>query len=326
MNSRHIACKLCRERKVRCPGQQPVCDRCRRAGEECVYLPAQRQSKGGSHLAETVEALQKRLDEAEALILSMNGHSGSTMAGPSSFAYTGWPTTPDFTTLAAPGLTLPSGSTSSLGINQHDLVYQHSSGPQPHLVTTSERGAPGQNGLQDSEAMDFDIDLSFNQLTDPQPQPAVTQPSSTSSPPTTTSTPSASASTILTPLAAYCSSVIRRESEVAGLAASVADYLAWMRNVPYNGAPPATNAVFQTMLENIEIRARELVEISQRGHDEPMKELLGALAGDGTGSEMAAKVAELEEKLERQRREHSAFFKTEYDACKFLKEQMRKRP
>ncbi|KAB5571925.1 hypothetical protein GE09DRAFT_1054134 [Coniochaeta sp. 2T2.1] len=144
-----------------------------------------------------------------------------------------------------------------------------------------------------------------------------------------TPTPPTSTSTILTPLSAYCSSVIRRESEVAGLAASVADYLAWMRNVPYNGAPPATNAVFQTMLENIEIRARELVEISQRGHDGLLKELLGALSAGGCGGssgDMAAKVAELEEKLEGERREHSAFFKTEYDACKFLKEQMRKRP
>lgn len=53
--------KLCRDRKVRCGGEQPACEKCRRAGEECLYLPTQKPSK--AELAQTVEALQKRLGE-----------------------------------------------------------------------------------------------------------------------------------------------------------------------------------------------------------------------------------------------------------------------
>lgn len=53
--------KLCRDRKVRCGGEQPACEKCRRAGEECVYLATQKPSK--ADLAQTVEALQRRLGE-----------------------------------------------------------------------------------------------------------------------------------------------------------------------------------------------------------------------------------------------------------------------
>jgi hypothetical protein len=56
---RHTACKSCRERKVRCGGEQPACAKCRAAGEECVYLPTQRPTR--ADLTQTVEALQKRL-------------------------------------------------------------------------------------------------------------------------------------------------------------------------------------------------------------------------------------------------------------------------
>ncbi len=56
---RHTACKSCRERKVRCGGEQPACAKCRGAGEECVYLPTQRPTR--ADLNQTVEALQKRL-------------------------------------------------------------------------------------------------------------------------------------------------------------------------------------------------------------------------------------------------------------------------
>jgi hypothetical protein len=143
-----------------------------------------------------------------------------------------------------------------------------------------------------------------------------------------TSQDTTAAAAILDPFAAYCSSVIRREAEVAGLATAVADYVAWMRNVPSTGAPPVTTPVYQQMLENIEIRARELVEISQKQHDAPLRDLLTALRGDSAGGDgaMAARVAGLEADLQRQMGEHTAFFRTQYDACRFLKEQMEKRP
>lgn len=60
--------KLCRDRKVRCGGEQPACEKCRRAGEQCVYLPTQKPSK--AELAQTVEALQKRLGEVTVYIVA----------------------------------------------------------------------------------------------------------------------------------------------------------------------------------------------------------------------------------------------------------------
>ncbi len=57
--ARHTACKLCRDRKVRCSGEQPACETCQRAGEECVYVSACRPNK--VDLVQTVETLQERL-------------------------------------------------------------------------------------------------------------------------------------------------------------------------------------------------------------------------------------------------------------------------
>lgn len=133
------------------------------------------------------------------------------------------------------------------------------------------------------------------------------------------------AAAVVDALAAYCSSVVRRECEVAGLATAVADYIAWVRGVPAAGAPPVTNAVYQQMLANIETRVRELVELAKRRHDEPLRDLLRALEG-ASPPDLASRVAGLEARLERQMREHTRFFETEYTACKPLSEQARKRP
>jgi hypothetical protein len=130
---------------------------------------------------------------------------------------------------------------------------------------------------------------------------------------------------VLDALSAYCSSVIRRDCEVLGLATSVADYMAWMRKVPSAGAPPVTNSVYQQMMANIETRVRELIEIAQKSHDAPLRDLLTALERASGGS-MAAGVATLEADLQKQVRDHTNFFKTEYDTCKLLSEQAQKRP
>lgn len=111
---------------------------------------------------------------------------------------------------------------------------------------------------------------------------------------------------------------------MAGVATAVADYIAWMRNIPSTGAPPVTNAVYQQMLQNIEIRVRELAEISHEKHEVPLKHLLEALGA--SGGDIAARVAGLEEDLQRQMRDQAAFFKTEYNACKFLADQTQTRP
>ena len=56
---RHVACKTCRDRKVRCDGGQPACEKCQRAGEVCIYTPGAKKTR--TDLVETVEMLQERL-------------------------------------------------------------------------------------------------------------------------------------------------------------------------------------------------------------------------------------------------------------------------
>ncbi|KAL1639416.1 hypothetical protein SLS58_007997 [Diplodia intermedia] len=78
--SRHIACKLCRDRKVRCDGGQPRCQRCLRSGDECVYtLPAKQQRRHGD-LQQTVELLEERLSQAEAALSSASTRHSSASA------------------------------------------------------------------------------------------------------------------------------------------------------------------------------------------------------------------------------------------------------
>ncbi|EHY54985.1 hypothetical protein HRR83_005757 [Exophiala dermatitidis] len=98
---RHTACKPCRDRKVRCGGEQPACAKCRRANEECVYLPPQRPTR--ADLTQTVEALQKRLNETEARIQQLAGkeQANNAVAVPTTrpsppFYAAPWPTTADF--------------------------------------------------------------------------------------------------------------------------------------------------------------------------------------------------------------------------------------
>lgn len=57
--SRHLACKVCRDRKVRCDGGRPSCEKCLQSGENCVYVSPARLSK--VDLIENIASLQERL-------------------------------------------------------------------------------------------------------------------------------------------------------------------------------------------------------------------------------------------------------------------------
>lgn len=56
---RHTACNMCRDKKVRCDGEQPSCSKCRQSGEECVYVPVPTPTR--ATLANMVKELQDRL-------------------------------------------------------------------------------------------------------------------------------------------------------------------------------------------------------------------------------------------------------------------------
>ncbi|CAN8104620.1 unnamed protein product [Discula destructiva] len=95
-SSRHMACKFCRDRKVRCGGEQPVCEKCRRAGETCVYLPTRRSpTKAG--FTKTINTLQKRLEEAEERIYKMGRPPSNTATPQPQMPYGQlWPTNPEY--------------------------------------------------------------------------------------------------------------------------------------------------------------------------------------------------------------------------------------
>lgn len=56
---RRTACILCRDRKVRCDGARPTCDRCLAANETCVYANPARRSK--ADMLETINDLRDQL-------------------------------------------------------------------------------------------------------------------------------------------------------------------------------------------------------------------------------------------------------------------------
>jgi hypothetical protein len=87
---RHMACKICRDKKVRCGGeqvsrteriaimdqevliieQQPSCGKCLRTGEECVYVPISVPTRAA--LASMVKELQERLGKSAAVFIFSN--------------------------------------------------------------------------------------------------------------------------------------------------------------------------------------------------------------------------------------------------------------
>lgn len=247
-------------------------------------------------------------------------------------------------------------------IGQQSLMHQQSnrpsSGPQPLQLPVGQMEVAERNGSTDSRAgepMDFDrapADLSFQlgfpstgndkgheqgqaacqeaghgSLSSPRGTSTFTPPSSRDADARsgTGSTDDVTGSAVVDALGAYCSAVIRRECEVVGIANIVADYIAWMRKLPATGAPPVTNTMYQQMMANIETRVRELVEVAQKRHDEPLRNLLLALE-NASSTAVAGRVANLEADLQKQRRDHTNFFEKQYDTCKFLSEQAQKLP
>ncbi|KAI4211987.1 MAG: hypothetical protein LQ351_005327 [Letrouitia transgressa] len=84
--SRHTACSVCRERKIRCDGIQPNCSRCVRLGHQCSYMVARRNDSGNKHqFSQALETLDARLAQAEARLATqhMNDSTMAQMAWPS---------------------------------------------------------------------------------------------------------------------------------------------------------------------------------------------------------------------------------------------------
>ncbi|KAI5867266.1 hypothetical protein GGS23DRAFT_168400 [Durotheca rogersii] len=357
--SRHMACKPCRDRKVRCPGEQPICEKCRRSGDECIYLPTQKATK--ADLAQTVEDLQKRLGEAEARISKMGGLSNNNMSTPYSYG-SDWSGNSEFSTLVSSSVATPSivplGGISpstnqpghpdllyqsslqaagmlsnefmeaSQGVNQHKMdgrkgsaqfrVDERVTFDNANMDFYSKRGHPSQQDSSDhGQESIYTRNLSSGRTTIPSPTPS-------RDPAAMGKVSEETGAVILNTLAAFSSAMFRTQCEAAGMASVVADYIAWIRAVPTNSSPLNSSEVIRSMLENIEIRLRELGELAQQKHHGELRELLTALEGVAPpGGSMAARLSSLEEDLQRQSLELSQFFKTRYDPCTALAGQPR---
>ena len=62
-----LACDNCRERKVRCNREQPVCGRCTRLGHKCRYTaPVAKQNQSHTEMSRLLLTLHSRLAQTEA--------------------------------------------------------------------------------------------------------------------------------------------------------------------------------------------------------------------------------------------------------------------
>ncbi|KAL8959687.1 MAG: hypothetical protein Q9193_003485 [Seirophora villosa] len=65
-SAKRLACDNCRERKVRCNREQPVCGRCARLGHNCQYTTPARQNSSHSDVSRLLLTLHSRLQQTEA--------------------------------------------------------------------------------------------------------------------------------------------------------------------------------------------------------------------------------------------------------------------
>lgn len=60
-----LACVQCRSRHVKCDSNQPICNRCRRDGKECVYQKSRRGGLSKEALARRRQRLQQEAEQAK---------------------------------------------------------------------------------------------------------------------------------------------------------------------------------------------------------------------------------------------------------------------
>ena len=63
MTTRHIACKGCRDRKIRCDGGQPSCQPCLNKNQPCVY----QADSVRLEVSQTLKQMQERLGKLDIL-------------------------------------------------------------------------------------------------------------------------------------------------------------------------------------------------------------------------------------------------------------------
>jgi len=70
-SGKRLACVKCRERKIRCNREQPICGRCARLGHNCKYTAPAKQISSQMDVSQLLLTLSSRLAQTEAR-LAMN--------------------------------------------------------------------------------------------------------------------------------------------------------------------------------------------------------------------------------------------------------------
>ncbi|KAK4221311.1 hypothetical protein QBC38DRAFT_449286 [Podospora fimiseda] len=246
--SRHTACVSCRERKIRCDGRQPACEKCQQGGEKCFYVPSTpRPTK--SELARRVQTLQQRLEKTEAFVVS-------------SLAFQGLPT---------PATTIASSSDTS------DIGDMNTFGGCTEFSLAS---ASNEDESPETPRLAFDSFHSIPILLSPVTSPTFQVPSlreirqqnqAASIPSSDIIRDSAkhnlecnTCSVLTNQFMVYCLCVSKTQGEIAGISLALAEYLKWMRNNPDNITQPRTDQI--NLLGILEDRAREINDIADKRH------------------------------------------------------------
>ncbi|KAI0548056.1 hypothetical protein F4679DRAFT_331371 [Xylaria curta] len=353
--SRHIACKLCRDRKVRCDGGQPSCEKCRRSGETCIYVPTHKPTK--ADLAQTIESLQERLDKAEAYILrhsntnkpattneqppitTPNSAIGIEYPDCSPFNLpmpTAMPTGDHFMSAGVHGIPPTPFSHHSLPMSPENLDSEFMNYiPSPHMGITND---PSQFQMGDPRRIDdmagpSTTPTSFRResVYSHGRMPSLREVRIVNGSSTTTTSPPASpsgrgyraddANHILAELTAFAMVVFNTQAEIAGISSVMAEYLEWMRRASpttsgHQGSSPKPNPA---VLETLETRVRELNAMASTRHLEAWRQSVNRLERiPGVGAMLNL----FDTEMQRRSGETAEFFHTSYNICSPVAEQL----
>ncbi|KAL2807723.1 hypothetical protein BJX63DRAFT_436775 [Aspergillus granulosus] len=330
MSGRRIACKLCRDRKVRCDGGQPACNRCRRAGESCIYSQTPNPTK--ADLLQTIKTLNERVDSLLQQ-QTLNATTTTPNPNPNELAFDcsafNLPT-PSFVSddpfLPSPGY--PFDTTTTLDATSLDAKFlSYLPTPSPHSTETEHTPHsliidPHHIQRHTTPQTHTNTHLPTLREIRAQNQLPPCSPSSIPHDPADSTPVSDTISLPLSTLSRLALSTSTTHSQISGIASVVAEYLDWVRKRPTRGASnPAAEASWSVMLETLEMRVREVQDVAERGQSEVWVGMMAELReahGGQLDSRLVGLDAEVNERLERVR----GFFQDGYDVTIPLGEQM----
>ncbi|ROW02500.1 hypothetical protein VMCG_06026 [Cytospora schulzeri] len=338
--SRHMACKVCRDREVRCDGERQ-CANCRRSGENCVYLPLNKPRK--ADLAQTIDRLQARLDQAEASIASQTheahpNNSVNMWNRQSNF--------PPSSTIDVDNqdfyLTMPPVMTSSSPKHTEGNFMNEMASPRTSVhnnyaqlqLAEDEIGTAvhGNNALSpfNDQGSGFGHNIRIPSLQEIRALQNTSTASDCSGPKETSDhqvTKADKSAMILKELMMSSSCIFTAQAEMAGVVSVVAEYLGWVRKFPNlnsHGPAPSPGGIplprpdCAWILELLESRVRELQGMAEARHRAAWGQTVEALEAMGG---LSAQLQALDEEIQSHTARISRFFNGNYNVSVPLSEQ-----